>query len=322
LKNYNYMKILANDGISDTGIDLLSKAGFEVITVNIAQNQLIKYINNNNVSCLLVRSATQARKDLIDSCPKLKLIGRGGVGMDNIDVDYAKSKNIHVINTPAASSSSVAELVIAHLYGCVRFLYDSNRNMPLEGDKNFKNLKKIYSKGIELRGKTLGIIGFGRIGQEVAKLALGIGMKVIASDKFIDMGNIKIDFYNNESMSFEVKTQSLNSLYRDADFITLHIPSQREYIINKESINLMKDGVGIINAARGGIINETDLIEALDSKKVSFAAFDTFENEPNPNVKLLMHPKVSLSPHIGAATGQAQDRIGEELANQIINLFQ
>ncbi|MBK77632.1 MAG: 3-phosphoglycerate dehydrogenase [Flavobacteriaceae bacterium] len=316
------MKILANDGISDTGIDLLSKAGFEVITVNIAQNQLIKYINNNNVSCLLVRSATQARKDLIDSCPKLKLIGRGGVGMDNIDVDYAKSKNIHVINTPAASSSSVAELVIAHLYGCVRFLYDSNRNMPLEGDKNFKNLKKIYSKGIELRGKTLGIIGFGRIGQEVAKLALGIGMKVIASDKFIDMGNIKIDFYNNESMSFEVKTQSLNSLYRDADFITLHIPSQREYIINKESINLMKDGVGIINAARGGIINETDLIEALDSKKVSFAAFDTFENEPNPNVKLLMHPKVSLSPHIGAATGQAQDRIGEELANQIINLFQ
>ena len=316
------MKILANDGISDTGIDLLSKAGFEVITINIAQNQLIKYINNNNVSCLLVRSATQARKDLIDSCPKLKLIGRGGVGMDNIDVDYAKSKNIHVINTPAASSSSVAELVIAHLYGCVRFLYDSNRNMPLEGDKNFKNLKKIYSKGIELRGKTLGIIGFGRIGQEVAKLALGIGMKVIASDKFIDMGNIKIDFYNNESMSFEVKTQSLNSLYRDADFITLHIPSQREYIINKESINLMKDGVGIINAARGGIINETDLIEALDSKKVSFAAFDTFENEPNPNVKLLMHPKVSLSPHIGAATGQAQDRIGEELANQIINLFQ
>ena len=316
------MKILANDGISDTGIDLLSKAGFEVITVNIAQNQLIKYINNNNVSCLLVRSATQARKDLIDSCPKLKLIGRGGVGMDNIDVDYAKSKNIHVINTPAASSSSVAELVIAHLYGCVRFLYDSNRNMPLEGDKNFKNLKKIYSKGIELRGKTLGIIGFGRIGQEVAKLALGIGMKVIASDKFIDMGNIKIDFYNNESMSFEVKTQSLNSLYRDADFITLHIPSQREYIINKESINLMKDGVGIINAARGGIINETDLIEALDSKKVSFAAFDTFENEPNPNIKLLMHPKISLSPHIGAATNQAQDRIGEELANQIINLFQ
>jgi len=316
------MKILANDGISDTGIHLLSNAGHEVITINIAQDQLINYINDNNVSCLLVRSATQARRDIIDSCPNLKLIGRGGVGMDNIDVDYAKSKNIHIINTPAASSSSVAELVIAHLYGCVRFLYDSNRNMPLEGDKNFKNLKKTYSKGIELRGKTLGIIGFGRIGQEVAKIALGIGMKVIASDKFIETGTIKIDFYNNKSMSFELKTQPLNSLYKGSDFITLHVPSQKEYIINKESLNLMKDGVGIINAARGGLINESELIEALDSKKVSFAAFDTFENEPNPNVKLLMHPKVSLSPHIGAATNQAQDRIGEELANQIINLFQ
>ena len=316
------MKILANDGISDTGIHLLSNAGHEVITINIAQDQLINYINDNNVSCLLVRSATQARRDIIDSCPNLKLIGRGGVGMDNIDVDYAKTKNIHIINTPAASSSSVAELVIAHLYGCVRFLYDANRNMPLEGDKNFKTLKKTYSKGIELRGKTLGIIGFGRIGQEVAKIALGIGMKVIASDKFVETGTIKIDFYNNESMSFELKTQSLNSLYKDSDFITIHVPSQKEYIINKESLNLMKDGVGIINAARGGLINENELIEALDSKKVSFAAFDTFENEPNPNVKLLMHPKVSLSPHIGAATNQAQDRIGEELANQIINLFQ
>ena len=315
------MKILANDGISNKGIDLLSKSGHDIITVNVAQDQLINYINNNKISCLIVRSATTARKDLIDSCPNLKLIGRGGVGMDNIDVDYAKSKNIHVINTPAASSSSVAELVIAHLYGCVRFLHDSNRNMPLEGDQNFKSLKKSYSKGIELRGKTIGIIGFGRIGQEVAKIALGIGMKVLASDKFVEKTDIKIDFFNNKSMSFEVKTQSLNSVLEESDFITLHIPAQQKYIINKESISLMKDGVGIINAARGGLINESDLIEALDSKKVSFAAFDTFENEPNPNIKLLMHPKVSLSPHIGAATNQAQDRIGEELANQIINLF-
>ena len=315
------MKILANDGISNRGIDLLSKSGHDVITVNVAQDQLINYINNNKISCLIVRSATTARKDLIDSCPNLKLIGRGGVGMDNIDVDYAKSKNIHVINTPAASSSSVAELVIAHLYGCVRFLHDSNRNMPLEGDQNFKSLKKSYSKGMELRGKTIGIIGFGRIGQEVAKIALGIGMKVLASDKFVEKTDVKIDFFNNKSMSFEIKTQSLNSVLEESDFITLHIPAQKKHIINKESISLMKEGVGIINAARGGLINESDLIEALDSKKVSFAAFDTFENEPKPNIKLLMHPKVSLSPHIGAATNQAQDRIGEELANQIINLF-
>ena len=315
-------KILANDGISQAGIDALKSKGFDISTEHIPQNNLINTINKKNYEVLLVRSATTVRKELIDSCPNIKIIGRGGVGMDNIDVDYAKSKNIHIINTPAASSSSVAELVIAHLYGCVRFLYDSNRNMPLEGDKNFKGLKKSYSKGIELKGKTLGIIGFGRIGQEVAKIALGIGMKVIASDKFIEMGNIKIDFFNDESISFKLKTQSLNSLFKDSDFITLHIPSQKDYIINKESINLMKDGVGIINAARGGLINENDLIEALDSKKVSFAAFDTFENEPNPNIKLLMHPKISLTPHIGAATNQAQDRIGEELANQIINLFQ
>lgn len=316
------MKILANDGISSKGVDLLSKAGYEVFTVNVAQKQLTKYINRNNISCLIVRSATKVRRDLIDSCPNLKLIGRGGVGMDNIDVDYAKSKNIHVINTPAASSLSVAELVIAHLYGCVRFLHDSNRNMPLEGDQNFKNLKKTYSKGIELRGKTLGIIGFGRIGQKVAKIALGIGMKVLASDKIVEKAIINIDFFNNKSMSFELRTQSLNSVLKESDFITLHIPSQKKYIIDKESINVMKDGVGIINGARGGLVNESAIIEALDSKKVSFAAFDTFENEPNPNIKLLMHPKVSLSPHIGAATNQAQDRIGEELANQIINLFQ
>ena len=188
------MKILANDGISQSGIDNLEKNGFEVLTTNVAQEQLIDFINNNKIDALLVRSATTARKELIDSCSNLKLIGRGGVGMDNIDVDYAKSKGIHVINTPAASSASVAELVFAHLYGCVRFLHDSNRNMPLEGEANFKGLKKAYSKGIELRGKTIGIIGFGRIGQEVAKIALGVGMNVIASDKFITEANIEINF--------------------------------------------------------------------------------------------------------------------------------
>ena len=156
------MKILANDGISQSGIDLLCEAGFEVITTNVAQNQLINYINENKITVLLVRSATTARKELIDSCPGLKIIGRGGVGMDNIDVEYAREKGLNVINTPAASSSSVAELVYAHLFGGVRFLYDSNRNMPLEGESNFKGLKKAYAKGIELRGKTLGIIGFPR----------------------------------------------------------------------------------------------------------------------------------------------------------------
>ena len=176
------MKILANDGISAVGISALQTAGFDVETTKVAQEQLANYINDQNVVGLLVRSATQVRKELIDSCPGLKLIGRGGVGMDNIDVDYAKSKGLHVINTPAASSESVAELVFAHLFGSVRFLHDANRNMPLEGDSNFKKLKKLYAKGTELKGKTLGILGFGRIGQATARIALGTGMKVIYHD--------------------------------------------------------------------------------------------------------------------------------------------
>ncbi len=315
------MKILANDGISKSGIDNLIENGFEIITTNVAQEQLINFINENKIVGLLVRSATSARKDLIDSCPSLKLIGRGGVGMDNIDVEYAKSKGIHVINTPAASSASVAELVFAHLYGGVRFLFDSNRNMPLEGDANFKGLKKAYAKGIELRGKTLGIIGFGRIGQEVAKIALGIGMKVIATDKFLDKATIEISISTGESIKAEIILQPFDELIKNSDFISLHVPAQEEYVIDSNVISKMKKGAGIINAARGGIIDEVALVKALDDGHLSFAGLDTFENEPKPEVKLLMHEKISLTPHIGAATLEAQNRIGEELATQISKLL-
>ena len=315
------MKILANDGISKSGIDSLTENGFEIITTNVAQEQLINYINENKIVGLLVRSATTARKDLIDSCPSLKLIGRGGVGMDNIDVEYAKSKGIHVINTPAASSASVAELVFAHLYGGVRFLFDSNRNMPLEGEANFKGLKKAYAKGIELRGKTLGIIGFGRIGQEVAKIALGIGMNVIATDKFLDKATIEISISTGQSIKAEIIIQPFDKLITNSDFISLHVPAQEEYVIDSSVISKMKKGAGIINAARGGVIDEVALVKALDGGHLSFAGLDTFENEPKPEVKLLMHEKISLTPHIGAATLEAQNRIGEELATQISKLL-
>ena len=315
------MKILANDGISQTGIDALKRDGFDITTINVSQEQLIDYINDNQIEALLVRSATTARKELIDSCPGLKLIGRGGVGMDNIDVEYAKSKGIHVINTPAASSASVAELVFAHLYGGVRFLYNSNRNMPLEGETNFKGLKKAFAKGTELRGKTLGIIGFGRIGQEVAKIGLGIGMNIIASDKFIDQVDLRITLSTGDSIDAKIKTQDFDDLIENSDFISLHVPAQKSYVINAQVLSKMKKGVGIINAARGGVIDEVALIDALDSGHLSFAALDTFENEPNPEIKLLMHDKISLTPHIGAATLEAQDRIGEELASQITGLL-
>jgi D-3-phosphoglycerate dehydrogenase len=315
------MKVLANDGVSKSGINALETAGFEVLTTTVAQEQLENYINENAVDVLLVRSATKVRKDIIDGCKDLKIIGRGGVGMDNIDVDYARDKGIHVINTPAASSSSVAELVFAHLFGGVRFLYDANRNMPLDGDSKFKDLKKNYAKGVELRGKTLGIIGFGRIGREVAKIALGVGMKVIASDKFVGKAEIKVDFYNGQFINVEIETEPMDDVLKHADFITLHVPAQNDYVIGKAQFDMMKEHVGIVNAARGGIIDEVALVAALDSGKVSFAGLDTFEDEPKPAIQVLMNGKVSLTPHIGAATNEAQDRIGTELASQIISLL-
>ena len=314
------IKVLANDGISKSGIDLLENNNYDVITENVAQDDLVDFINKNDISCLLVRSATTARKELIDSCKNLKLIGRGGVGMDNIDVEYARKKGIHVINTPAASSHSVAELVFSHLFSCVRFLHDSNRNMPLDGDLKFKLLKKNYAKGNELKGKTLGIIGFGRIGQETAKIALGIGMNVIFCDKFLDEIKINLDFAFDKNISFNLKASEMSILLKNSDYITLHVPAQKDFVIGKNEFGLMKKGSGLINAARGGVVDENSLIEALDNGKLDFAGIDTFENEPNPSVKLLMHPKVSLTPHIGAATIEAQDRIGIELANQIISL--
>jgi D-3-phosphoglycerate dehydrogenase / 2-oxoglutarate reductase len=315
------MKVLANDGISQSGIDALQAGGIEVITTKVAQEQLINYINEYQIDVILVRSATQVRKDIIDACPSLKIIGRGGVGMDNIDASYAREKGLSVINTPAASSASVAELVFAHLFGGVRFLYHANRNMPLEGDTQFNNLKKAYSKGRELRGKTMGIIGFGRIGREVAKIALGCGMKIIYCDSFVENAEIELSFYDGQTLSFSFKTQSLDSLLEESDFISLHVPAQKEYVIGKEQLSKMKDHAGLINAARGGVIDEVALIEALESKKLAFAALDVFENEPSPAIKVLMNESVSLSPHIGAATNEAQDRIGTELASQIIALI-
>ncbi len=315
------MKVLANDGISQSGIDSLESAGFKVITTTVAQDQLINYINENNIDVILVRSATKVRKDIIDSCPSLKIIGRGGVGMDNIDVDYARSKGLNVINTPAASSASVAELVFAHLFGGVRFLYDSNRNMPLDGDSKFKELKKNYGGGRELRGKTLGIIGLGRIGQEVAKIGLGCGMKVIASDKFLKEANIEVAFFDGQKINFEINTMPFEEVLKESDFISVHVPAQKEYIFSKKEFDLMKDGAAIVNAARGGVIDEVALIQAVENNKLSFAAIDTFENEPTPAIKVLMNGKLSLTPHIGAATNEAQDRIGTELAQQIKSIL-
>ena len=317
------MKVLANDGLDQSGIDALTAKGFEVITNKVPQEFLIDYINENKIKTVLVRSATTVRKDLIDACPSLEIIGRGGVGMDNIDVDYARSKNIHVINTPSASSESVAELVFAHLFSGARFLQDSNRKMPLLGDSEFAKLKKSYEKGIELRGKTIGIVGMGRIGQEVARIALGLGMRVIAADSNVGRASIKVKFYNNQFINVDIETEPIEGVLKHADFITLHVPAQKEgYMIGEKEFEMMKNGVAIVNCSRGGVIDEKALVSALNSGKVAFAGLDVFINEPTPSKEILNHAKISMTPHTGASTLEAQDRIGLSLAEQICIILQ
>ena len=314
------MKILANDGISEAGKIALENAGYQVITDKVEQQNLVRYINDENIEILLVRSATTARAELIDACPLLKLIGRGGVGMDNIDVAYARDKGLTVINTPASSSQSVAELVMGQLFSISRFLHDSYKNM---GSGDFNTLKKAYGKGIELRGKTLGIIGFGRIGQSLASYALGVGMNVIAVGKERETVHIEMNIANQIVHASIECTNNLHEILDKVDFLSLHVPKQSNgaAVLGAAEFAQMKKGVRIVNAARGGVIDEEALINALDEGKVAFAGLDVFNNEPNPDSRLLNHPKIACTPHIGAATLEAQDRIGEELAELIIGQF-
>lgn len=314
------MKILANDGISALGKQLLEAAGYTVITEKVAQEELANAVNEQGIEMVLVRSATTVRKEVIDACPNLKLIGRGGVGMDNIDVAYAREKGLTVINTPASSSQSVAELVMGHLFSLSRFLNDSFKNMET-GD--FSTLKKNYAKGVELRGKTLAIIGFGRIGQSLASYALGVGMNVIAVDQAEYSAEIKVPVGGNDVLVSITTVTDLKSILDKVDYISLHVPKQADgsAVITATEFALMKKGVRLVNAARGGVINESDLIEALNNGTVAGIALDVFENEPNPRKDLLNHAKIACTPHIGAATVEAQDRIGEELAQLIIGQF-
>ena len=315
------MKVLANDGISQSGIDALEKAGFTVLTEKVEQGDLIDTINRDNIEILLVRSATTARQDMIDACPGLKLIGRGGVGMDNIDVQYARDNGRHVINTPGASSQSVAEMVMGHMLAISRSLHDSYKNME-NGD--FKTLKKKYGKGVEIRGKKLVIVGFGRIGQSLAGYALGCGMNVEAVDMFTDPREIELELGNGMTAKTTITpTKDMMSAIKDADYVSLHVPKQADgsAVIGTAEFDGMKDGARLINAARGGVIDEDAMLAALDSGKIAAIALDVYENEPTPRKDLLAHPQIACTPHVGAATVEAQDRIGVELAVSIIATF-
>lgn len=313
------IRILANDGIDPAGKALLEAVGFIVETEHIPQEFLPQQLNN--FDAITVRSATKIRQPLIDASPNLKLIGRGGVGMDNIDVEYAREKGVAVVNTPASSSLSVAELVFAHLFTGIRFLQDSNRKMPVEGGTKFNELKKAYAKGIELRGKTIGILGFGRIGREVAKVAIGLGMKVLAYDLHSFNRELPLELGDGQLVKVSVKEASKEEVVSQSDFISLHVPFSLEPVLGAAEFAAMKKGAAVVNASRGGTIDEDALLEALNSGKLSFAGLDVFDNEPTPRQDLLIHPKISLTPHIGASTNEAQERIGIELANLIIQHF-
>jgi D-3-phosphoglycerate dehydrogenase len=315
------MKVLANDGISKAGEQALKDAGIEVLDNRVAQDHVINFINENNVDVLLVRSATKVRQDLIDACPNLKIIGRGGIGMDNIDVEYAIEKGKYIINTPNASSKSVAELVFGHFFSLARFLHESNRLMPLEGDTHFNAMKKSFSNAYELSGKTLGVIGFGSIGQEVVKIGISLGMKVKVLTRKPQTEVLTLNFFDGQLVKFEItSTNDMDAFLKEADFISINTPKTNKYIIDAPQFEKMKDGVFIVNTARGGVLNEVALIDFIESEKVAGAALDVFENEPNPELPLLMNPALSLSPHVGGNTVDAQEKIGLELAEQIIKL--
>ncbi len=306
-------RILANDGIEIDGKIALEAAGFTVDTAKIEQADLTEGLKKYEI--LIVRSATKVRKDLIDANPHLKIIARGGVGMDNIDVEYARSKGIKVINTPNASSRAVAELAMAHMFSLSRMINQSNSEMRSSA-ADFAALKKKYSAGTQLSGKTLGIIGFGRIGQELAKMAMGIGMNIVAVDPMISNASLKFSIGNHE-FAIDLRTSSMEDLLSNADYISLHVPSGQKPILAAAEMSKMKKGACILNTARGGTIDENDLLAALKSGHLGGAGIDAFMNEPTPSEEILSNLKISLSPHIGGSTAEAQAAIGLELAEKI-----
>lgn len=314
------MKILANDGIDAAGKAILEKAGHQVFTDKIPQAELAGRIADYDV--LIVRSATKVTAEIMEA-GNLKLIARAGVGLDNIDIKHAGLKNIPVVNTPNASSRSVAELVFAHIFTISRHLHTTNRKMPSEGKEKFNELKKLASAGVELQNKKLGIIGFGRIGQEVARIAVGLGMEVLVYDYKNRDFELTVSFHRNYALNnFVIKLKGVDKseLLANSDIITLHTAGSAE-VIGQSELEMLKQGSFLINCARGGVVNETALRAALDSGKVAYAGVDVFEQEPPVNDAMLSHPNVSLSPHIGASTAEAQERVGIELAEKICSFF-
>lgn len=315
------MKILANDGISEFGESLFKKSGLELLNNRVSQEHLIPFINDNEVEILLVKNATKVDKELINSCPSIKIIGKAGAEFNNIDVEYAEAKGIYVINTPKASAKAIAEMVFAHFFSLVRFLHDSNRNMPLEGDINFNLLKKSYQNASELSGKSIGLIGFDETAKETVKKSIALGMMPIVFSEEKISEKLTLEFFDGKTIDFEINTiNNLGELIKNSDFISIHTPPKDGYLIDEAELKSMKDNVFIANIIYPGTINEVALIDYIEAKKVAGAALDVYETEPSPEIQILMNPNLSLTPNTAQQTIETQDRIWASLAHQIIEL--
>jgi len=297
------MKVLVNDKISPKGIEILEEAGYDLTQKHHDTDELMDVLSDYDG--IILRSATTIGEDLIDaSADNLKVIARAGTGLDNIDVDYAESKGIDVLNTPGANSASVSELVFAHLFALARYLPQANLTMR-EGEWN----KSDY-RGIELAGKTLGIVGLGKIGQITAEMALNFDMDVLGYDVADIDTDLDVDMVEKEE------------LLQNSDFVSLHIPASDEAFIGEEELDMMSEDAYLVNCARGGVVDEDALLDALNNDDIAGAGIDVWEEEPTNNDELVNNEKVSVTPHIGAATYEAQDRVGIQIAEKLIDALE
>lgn len=313
------MKVLANDGISSSGETLLKEAGHEILEHRVSQEHLIRFINENQVDVLLVKNATSIDGEVIDSCKNLKIIGKSGIDMNNVAVDYAIEKGLYVISTPHSYSRAVAELVFAHFFSLARFLHDANRMMPLEGDTKFNLLKKSYQNSTELFGKTLGVIGSGNHAAEVIKIGISLGMNVLTYNEISKTEKVTLDFFDGQKLVFELKSVKFEEILEKSDFISVINTEKSGYLIDFEEFEIMKEGAYFVNLAKGAV-NEVTLVDYLENKKLAGAALDVFEYEPKPDIQVLMHPSLSLSPNLASVTIDALEKTGLELAEQIIKI--
>lgn len=313
------MKILANDGISTSGETLLIEAGHEILNHRVSQEHLVQFINENQVEILLVKNATSIDHQVIDSCKSLKIIGKAGTEMNNVAVDYAIEKGLYVISTPNSYARATAELVFAHFFSLARFLHDSNRMMPLEGDSKFNLLKKTYQNAAELFGKTLGVIGSGSNALEVIKMGISLGMNVIIFNEISKSEKVNLDFFDGQKLVFELKSVKFEEILEKSDFISILNTEKSGYLIDSEEFEIMKNGAYLVNIAKGAV-NEVTLVDYLENKKLAGAALDVFEYEPKPDIQVLMNPSLSLSPNLASVTTDAIEKTGKELAEQIIKI--